>query len=298
VPGTFNSGLADTTVLRLVYDKVHSALYAATPSGLFRSLDQAASWTPLPGLPYPPTPWMAVAPDGSRLLVASAGGIWELGQDTVNDPPAALDDSVSTPELTPATIDVLANDSDPEGDLLVVTGHTAAAHGSVSCGAASCTYAPDLGFQGSDSFTYTVEDGLGAADTATVSVTVTPSPGFDFHTVAPCRMVDTRAGNPLSSGVAQTLALAGLCGVPATAKAVSINLTAVSPTGGGRIVLYPGGAPVPPTSALNFVAGVNRSNNAIVVLAPSGAGTIGILAVFGGGAGQVHATIDVNGYYE
>jgi Bacterial Ig domain len=215
-----------------------------------------------------------------------------------NAPPVAVDDSVSTPELTPVTVGVLANDVDPEGDLLVVTGHTAAAHGTTGCGATSCTYAPDLGFQGADSFTYTVEDGFGAMDTATVSVMVTPSPGLDFHTVAPCRVVDTRSGSPLLSGSGRTLTLTGVCGVPATAKAVSINLTVLSPTGNGRIVLYPGGTPVPTTSVLNFAAGVNRANNAVVVLAPSGAGTIEALAVFGVGTGQVHATIDVNGYYE
>lgn len=215
-----------------------------------------------------------------------------------NGAPVAADDSASTPELTAVTIDVLSNDVDPEGDLLVVTGHTAAAHGAVSCGAASCTYVPDLGFRGPDNFTYTVADGLGAVDTAMVAVTVTPSPGFDFHTVIPCRAVDTRSGLPLSSGVARTLALAGVCGIPATAKALAVNLTAITPTGNGRIILYPGGTAVPATSVLNFAAGVNRSNNAHVVLAPSGAGTIEALAVFGAGAGQIHLTVDVSGYYE
>lgn len=215
-----------------------------------------------------------------------------------NAPPVAADDSVSTPELTPVAVGVLANDSDPEGDLLVVVGHTGAAHGTASCGATGCTYAPNLAFQGADSFTYTVKDGFGAMDTATVSITVTPSPGLDFHTVTPCRAIDTRSGSPLASGAGRTLAITGACGVPATAKAVSVNLTALNPTGVGRIVLYPGGTPVPPTSVLNFQAGMNRANNAVVVLAPSGAGTIEALAVFGAGTGQVHATIDVNGYYE
>jgi len=215
-----------------------------------------------------------------------------------NDPPGAVDDSATTPALTPVEIAVLGNDQDPEGDLVVLAGHTQGANGSVTCGASSCTYAPDLGFQGSDSFTYTIADGFGAEDTAAVSVTVTPSPGFDYYTVAPCRLLDTRTGSPLASGTLRTVAITGSCGIPATARAVMVNATVVGSTATGYLVLFPGGTPVPGTSVINFVAGQTRANNAHLVLAPSGAGTVEALATLQGGSGQVHLILDVNGYYE
>jgi len=91
----------------------------------------------------------------------------------VNHPPDAVDDSLTTDQGTPGQVNVLANDSDPDGDTLTVTASTNGAHGTVSCTATgSCTYTPDAGFSGSDSFTYTVSDGHGGTDTATVNVTV------------------------------------------------------------------------------------------------------------------------------
>ncbi|MDQ4145134.1 MAG: Ig-like domain-containing protein [Actinomycetota bacterium] len=91
---------------------------------------------------------------------------------SVNDPPVASADSVSTTEDTPADIDVLANDSDVEGHALSVTSRTNGAKGTVACSASSCTYTPSANSHGSDSFTYTVADGNGGRDTATVDVTV------------------------------------------------------------------------------------------------------------------------------
>ena len=49
------------------------------------------------------------------------------------------------------------------------------AHGTVSCTAGgTCTYTPAANYFGPDSFTYTISDGHGGTDTATVSITVTP----------------------------------------------------------------------------------------------------------------------------
>jgi uncharacterized repeat protein (TIGR01451 family) len=90
-----------------------------------------------------------------------------------NDPPVAVDDSDTTPENTPVTIDVLNNDSDPDGDALTVDSVTQGAHGSVINNGDDVTYAPDSGFSGTDSFTYTASDNNGGTDTATVTVTVT-----------------------------------------------------------------------------------------------------------------------------
>jgi len=91
---------------------------------------------------------------------------------TVNDPPIAQDDSPSTDEDVPVVIDLLANDDDLDGDLLNVESVTQPANGTVANNGSDVSYTPDANFNGSDTFTYTVSDGNGGTDTATVMVTV------------------------------------------------------------------------------------------------------------------------------
>jgi Zn-dependent metalloprotease len=119
----------------------------------------------------------------------------------------------------------------------------------------------------------------------------------DFYTLEPCRLFDTRAGTAMTSGAIRVFDVAGLCGIPSTAKAVSINLTTVSPTSLGYISLFPGGVAGTLASSINFPAGTTRANNAIVTLSPDGAGKIQGLAVMVG-VGTVHLVVDVNGYFE
>ena len=89
--------------------------------------------------------------------------------------PNAVDDGLTTAEDTAGTVNVLTNDTDPNGDTLSVTGTTNGTHGTVSCtGPGVCTYTPAANYAGPDSFTYTVSDGNGGTDTGTVNVTVTP----------------------------------------------------------------------------------------------------------------------------
>ena len=90
-----------------------------------------------------------------------------------NPAPVAVNDTATTAEDTPVTIDVLANDSDPDGDPLTVTA-ASAAHGAVTIGAnGAITYQPAGNFNGTDTITYTISDGNGGTATGTVQVTVT-----------------------------------------------------------------------------------------------------------------------------
>jgi CSLREA domain-containing protein len=92
----------------------------------------------------------------------------------VNDAPVAADDAATVAEDSGATaVDVLANDDDVEGDPLTVTAVTNPANGSAANNGVSVSYTPDPDYCGADSFDYTVSDGNGGTDTATVSITVT-----------------------------------------------------------------------------------------------------------------------------
>ncbi len=90
----------------------------------------------------------------------------------VNDGPSAADDSATTTEDVPLTIQPVGNDADPDGDALAVTAVSAPAHGVVVLAAGGVTYTPAADFAGIDSFTYTVADAKGETATATVSITV------------------------------------------------------------------------------------------------------------------------------
>lgn len=127
-------------------------------------------------------------------------------------------------------------------------------------------------------------------------------PGLDFHTLTPCRVIDTRtnggSNQPLQSGIERPLIISAECGIPLTARAVSVTLTVVESTGNGNVALFPGDVQAPLVSSINFVAGLTMANNAIVALARNGAGTIVARAFVNASPGTVHLFLDVNGYFE
>ena len=93
----------------------------------------------------------------------------------------AVDDLAGTDPGDAVTIDVLANDSDPDGNVLTISAVSDPANGTAvidTKGTPSplddeITYTPDMGFtSGADSFSYTVDDGSGGTATAAVEVTV------------------------------------------------------------------------------------------------------------------------------
>jgi glucose/arabinose dehydrogenase len=122
----------------------------------------------------------------------------------------------------------------------------------------------------------------------------------NFYTVTPCRVLDTRdpagpwGGPALAAGSDRAFAIGGRCGIPATARAVSINVTVTAPTDFGHLVLFPAGGAPPTTSAINFRPGQTRANNAIVTLGPAG----DIVVRTGMATGNVQFILDVDGYFD
>lgn len=128
------------------------------------------------------------------------------------------------------------------------------------------------------------------------ALAVGPAP-MPFVALPPCRLVDTRGnGAPLTGGflpaaTVRTYTLTGVCGIPAGARAVSLNATVVQPAGPGFLVLYEEGGAFPPVSTLNFREGETIANAAVVQLG----GTGGVSVAFGVSGGDL--ILDVNGYY-
>ena len=91
---------------------------------------------------------------------------------SINNEPSATNDTLILDEDTFANINVLANDTDLDGDTLSVTA-TSANQGSVNINEDnSLRYTPNTNFAGNDTISYTIEDGKGGATTGTVSVTI------------------------------------------------------------------------------------------------------------------------------
>lgn len=131
----------------------------------------------------------------------------------------------------------------------------------------------------------------------------TSAPSLAFHTLAPCRVLDTRdpfgpwGAPPLFPGWHRVIRMTGRCGIPAGAKAVSINMTVAGSTAGGYLTFFPGNADGGATSTVHFAAGQIRGNNAVLMLASSGTGTLAVHHT-SAAAGLVHLIVDVNGYFQ
>ena len=95
-----------------------------------------------------------------------------------NRPPAVQDDEQAVPEGIASTLDVLANDSDPEGETLTITQVSAPGHGVATTDGATLVYTPTAGYLGTDILTYTASDGELEA-TAQVTLTVSPVADLD-----------------------------------------------------------------------------------------------------------------------
>jgi outer membrane protein OmpA-like peptidoglycan-associated protein len=134
-----------------------------------------------------------IGTDSFSYTIADSAGAQDSATVTVNvvaanQPPVANDVNVSTPRTQPIDIDVLANDVDPDGDGLEIVSFSQPANGMVTRSGDQLRYQPDQLFFGNDTFEYTISDGRGGEDTATVFVEVV------FANQAPVARPDAASG--------------------------------------------------------------------------------------------------------
>jgi Collagen triple helix repeat (20 copies) len=156
-------------------------------------------------------------------------------------------------------------------------------------------------------FVAVVSPSLGAyaqsvSDPVADALAVVPTPPIAFVAIAPCRLADTRPsggfGGPfgppsLAAVTPRVFPVAGHCGIPSTAQAVSTNLTAVNASGNGFLSVWPGDEPQPTplVSSLNYTTGQTVANSVPVALGTNGGITVYALVA-------IDLVIDVNGYYD
>ena len=132
-----------------------------------------------------------VAPEAAtdaagNLLVAPAPFVQEVNTVPPNNPPEPQDDEFRgflNQALTIAVADLLANDTDPDEDVLTVTGVSNPENATVRLDGDNVIFTPQADFTGNAGFVYTVSDGTDTA-TANVTVTVNPTPGVTVEPTA------------------------------------------------------------------------------------------------------------------
>jgi hypothetical protein len=113
---------------------------------------------------------------------------------------------------------------------------------------------------------------------------------FTFLTSSASSPAHAAGGGAVAGGTVRELAIAGQNGVPADAKAVALNVTAVNPDGPGFVTVYPCDTAIPGTSSLNYAGGQTVPN--AVVVRPGDGGKVCFYTPT-----TVDIIVDVQGYF-
>jgi Bacterial Ig domain/Lamin Tail Domain len=173
-------------------------------------------------------------PTLGALTLAAAAAVVALPTAANAVAPTAAADTVDAKFQTAKVINVLANDTNPDsGESLTVTGKTNGAHGTVSCTTAGdCTYTPDTGWVGNDTFTYTLSASGSPVETATGTVSVrTVKVSLITLSSTPANLVatkDTHAPTHTVNGLVTTTNSVPVAGIPVQLWKKSTGETAFS----------------------------------------------------------------------
>ena len=121
--------------------------------------------------------------------------------------PVAKPDQAFSSSGDAVNIDVLKNDNDPDGDVIVIDSVSEADNGTVEISGTSIVYTPDNAFTGFDKFAYTISDGKGGFDNATVTVRVGSGMAFEYFEGSWDALPDFDALTPVKTGFADSFSL-------------------------------------------------------------------------------------------
>jgi uncharacterized repeat protein (TIGR01451 family) len=288
--GTVRVRLPRQAVVGLLAAGPPGLLFSATPNGPF-------SYFALWGLDLP-----TISNDDGRAIVARGDAVrYRIEVANPGDPamaatvtdmmPLALEDVTWTCDAVGGAVckpsgrgSIADSVTLPGGSRVVYTARgtvAAAAAGAIS-NAATVTMASDF-YSRSATDTDVVDAPMG------------------FFSIEACRLVDTRLpggalGAPsLLARESRVIPAHGRCGIPATARALAVNVTVTATETAGHVRLYPTGQAQPAIATVSYSAGQTRGGNTIVSLDANGRFTIY--------AGQppgttVEVVVDVTGYFE
>jgi hypothetical protein len=175
----------------------------------------------------------------------------------------------------------------PAGTRVTLTGLGLGSVGTVSVGGRSVAVSSRASDGRSLTFTAPAVTGaaavlaVGSGGTADLArpvrlANLAPVRGGSYVAVNPARVLDTRTGfgaaraGPIPANGTITLQIGGRGGIPSSATAVLLNVTAVTPGAIGDVALYPTGAARPYSSNLNLQVGVTTANAVLVGLGSGG----------------------------
>jgi serine protease len=146
---------------------------------------------------------------------------------------------------------------------------------------------------------YRLAIGLGLMLSLATTAAYAQTGPYQFYSLTPCRVVDTRNapgtnGGPNLGTTRRDFVIKGNCGVPTTAKAVSINLAVTGASTTSWLTIWPAGQAIPNTAAINFSQNDWALSNGAIVGLAAGSPDLSIQNA----NGTVAVIVDVTGYFQ